>query len=359
MITQESLAQSMRFMDATAEIMADEHARHDNTNLQSAIEAQRRAGVTWDEEPTSLEEIGYGESWHDILDRDTLAELTGSPPIEVGPDVARIFEGNLLVENGHAEYDRINSEVFEHHPVFRAWKNTWVSDEKNHGESMQEWGKAAELIDIRRVHAATTGYLRHGLTLHFATAAEGLAYPAFQEPATYLTHAEVMRRLPKSYESLAANVGRRILANVNHNEREHAILYRNMVGRVFETEDVELSSQMMQAVARAALGFSMPGMESDIPGRKEINAAYRRTGTFTLQKVAREVLLPVLTDKVTYISAAGSYDWRIADRTALTDEAKAAQEELVTFIEQLTAGMTERAIQKTIIKARRTYGTVA
>ncbi len=325
---QTNVTENIRFMDATAEFAASEFERH----------TRERA----DRNP---------RSYHDILTREVVHELTGLTPLEAEPDIQQIFVGNLLVENGIPEYDRVSSETFELQEDYRSWKNTWVSEEAYHGPSMQEWAAATSYVSIDEVHERTQGYLRNGLTLNFPTLFHALAYPALQEPATKMTHSEVMRSLPKSKESLQAEIGRSIMGLIIADERAHETFYTNMVRLMLETEDMEIVSGQMIALADAVLGFSMPGIEKDIPDGAKITSAYKRTGVFTFDKLAKDILLPAIgpTDK---------YNWQIEKRVGLNNEAELARDLMVKFVEDLLTA-DEGRMGRIIIRARRERGLMA
>lgn len=350
--------QNQRFMDAMADSMAIEQARHDSERFKRVVTAHRHAGtLAVGEDPQTLEELGYGLSWHNIMTRDLAAEIAAAGPLEPQDDDRRAYEGNVLVENGHAWYAVANDTVFKFNAAFAQWGRTWLAEEHPHGPSAEAWGWLTGYIDTERVDAGTQGYIRNGLTLRFVSAADALAYPALQEPATEITHREVMRRLPKSSESIAAQVGRRIFANIIADERAHAILYRNMVLRALESGDPEIASFQMQALARATLGFSMPGMESDIPGHEEITRAYSSSGVFTMKGLAERVLLPGISSEDKH-----NYALHIADCTDLNDEGKAAQAQILEFAENLQTAVDsgrDLKIGAAIGRARRIVGQVA
>ncbi len=266
-------------------------------------------------------------NFHDILSREAVAERVNAPALDVSPETQAIFLGNLAVEKGHAEYDRVLSERLQSNAVFKVWKDRWVAEEEPHGAAMQEWAKVAGLFGagdqgiagMQRLHDTVSGYLRAGLSLHFDDAAMALAYPAFQEPATRVTHREVKNRLPEDEKD-----GRRLLSRIIADEERHERFYCNMVRHALHSGDVEVASHQMCGIARSALGFAMPGMETDIPGGDEITMAYRRTGAFTVTKVATEVLRPL-------ISGDGTHNWRIAEIDTLNDHGRAAQAALLRF----------------------------
>lgn len=289
-------------------------------------------------------------SYHDTLDRETIAELAEQAPVEVDPEVRAIYLGNLAVEKGHAEYDRITAERFEDTPSFRKWKNIWISEEEQHGAAMLEWGKIrglfapqnlkdlseedADTITMANVHTIISGFLKNGLTLRFSDAAHGLAYPALQEPATKITHREVKNRLPEDEKA-----GRKILSKIAADEERHERFYAGMVRRALHSGDKDIASHQMRGVARAVLGFSMPGIDTDIPDGKKMTKAYNRTGAFTVAKVVNEVLLPA-------IDGEGAHGWNIANIETLDDDARTAQSALVNFTERVKAadGRSRRAL---------------
>lgn len=363
----------MRFMDAMGEFA---HAGTDNHIRQQLIRAIPKEVLSEDgniekvdreaekaklqtfsslELEAELTRISYGRSYYDVMSGEAVDRMRELAPIDVHDDIRLVFLGNLLVENGHAEYDRVISKIFQHHPGFRRWKDLWVAEEKTHGDAMEKWAWLANFLDMQEVHALTQGYLRNGLTLDFATAAHGLAYPSFQEKATEDTHRDVTNEIPANKEEYFAGfVGRQMMGLVIGNEIAHKIFYTTMVRHALETGDPEIVSQMMIAVRDAALGIAMPGMESDIPGREEIMKAYRRTGIFTAGKLAMNVLVPALD------ADQDIYGWKIQDRTELTDEAKEAQSNVIDFTARLKEAAGEDRKSLIVIgKARKEFGRVA
>lgn len=288
-------------------------------------------------------------NYHDIMTREVIADLAYRPALDVEPDSRMIFLGNLIVEKGHAEYDRVTSEVFQAHPVFRKWKNRWVAEEEPHGASMQEWSMVRGFIDGETLHSTTQSYLRNGLSLSFQGSTPfGLAFPALQEPSTKLTHRAVKDKLPDDEKE-----GRRIMSRIIADEERHERFFANMVRHALETEDKEIASMQMIAISRAVLGFAMPGIESDIEIGGQITDAYVRSAAYTIKTVAQDVLLSALDGE-------GVHGWNVSERENLDDEARKAQEELIDFTEALKkAGDKDRALVLAIGKARKKYGKVA
>ncbi|HSX47050.1 MAG TPA: acyl-ACP desaturase [Patescibacteria group bacterium] len=289
-------------------------------------------------------------SYHDVLDRDVTAKLAVMPPLQLDPEVANIYLGNLVVEKGHAEYDRVTALVFQGHPVFRAWKDTWVAEEEQHGDAMLQWAKVRGLfpktsdgaVDMGDVHRNIQGYLKHGLALNFDDAAFGMAYPALQEIATRITHKEVKDRLPTD-----EMVGRVLLSKIIADEERHERFYAAMVRHALHDADPAMASHQMRGVARSMLGFAMPGIEGDIPDGEQITAAYQHTGAFSISKVARDVLIPMLEDE-------GPHGWNIAGVEFLDTRARRAQERLVKFREDMRAKVdSDRGLILVLGKARR------
>lgn len=356
----------MRFMDAMGEFAHQETDNHIRQQLSSAVPGGLSPEARAAQQSTiqnfkslDLEEelarINYGHSYYDVMTDEVIDTMRELPPIEVSDDVRLVFLGNLLVENGHAEYDRVISKVFQANPEFRRWKDLWVAEEKTHGDAMEKWAWMARFLDMQQVHTRTQGYLRNGLTLDFATAAHGLAYPSFQEKATEDTHRDVSKELPSDKDAnFAGLIGKKVMGQIIRNEQGHKVFYSTMVRHALESGDPEIVSAMMIAVRDAALGIAMPGMESDIPERQKIMAAYRRTGVFTAAKLAGNILIPALD------AEQDVYGWKIEERVDLTDEAKKAQDNVVDFTAKLkeVAG-EERKSLIVIGHARKEFGRVA
>ena len=153
------------------------------------------------------------------------------------------------------------------------------------------------------------------------------------------------------------------MRNIIFDESLHKVYYTNMVRHALDSDDIEITSKQMVAVAHAAMGFAMPGMESDIPKREEITDAYQRTGVFRVQDIAENEIL-------TAIEGHGKYKWNIGDRTALSKEGMVAQDQLVRFAEALRKAVDNDdpekrdrsllvAIARARIKSQRLWGDLA
>lgn len=359
--------QNLRFMNGLASEAQFEIARHQRERVAKMehVPLEELEGMAIDESTERLRAMGFVWNPDDILTPGVVARMheeAMETPLAKHPAVLddkrkklgpHVMAGNIKVENGHPGYSIEIYNVFSPHPDFWMWGKGWIGDEYIHGPAIQQWGKFAGYLDMVSLHKDTQGYQRNGLTLKFPTTAHGLAYPALQEPATVMTHREAMRLLPTGRESYSAAIGRNILGHVIADERAHEIFYANMVRHALESGDPEIVSMQMLALADAVMGFAMPGMESDIPNRVRMMAAYKRTGAFTLQNLATKILQPA-------IEGEGTYGWDVANKTELNDDAKKAQEDLVAFGEEIKhADGDAEVIEMAIFKAREEYGVAA
>lgn len=309
-----------RFLNEMADAAAAELARH---------QEQRRS---W--------------SYHDVLTRDVLADLASRAPIDVDPAVAAAFVGNLLVEKGHAEYDRISGEMFERQPVFRAWKNRWVAEEEPHGSAMLEWGKVRGIFDPNLVHAGIQAFLSNGLTLSFSSAPYGLAYASVQERATRVTHLAVKRGLPTEESE-----GRRVLSNIIADEERHERFYSNMTLAALTSGDHAIVDAQMVEITRVALAFEMPGIERDIPDGERYLAAYRDSGAFSFRGLAHDVILPIMGKGTPWGDA-------ILAATLTDPIAEQCRDTLLGFLDQFTDLERERQYLLRFMKARKQMSTM-
>ena len=124
--------------------------------------------------------------------------------------------------------------------------------------------------------------MKHPDTPQFRSFIEGLVYPAFQEPATEISHRNTMKLIPAQYK-----VGRTALARVIGDEAKHGKFYRDMTGFALEVDP----NMALIGIARQIKSFAMPG--KGIPGfnsHKEIISKAGIFGPIQLKAIYDEVL---------------------------------------------------------------------
>jgi acyl-[acyl-carrier-protein] desaturase len=138
----------------------------------------------------------------------------------------------------------------------------------------------------------------------------GLAYVAFQELATRISHRNTGR-----YSS--DPVADRIMARIAADENLHMVFYRDILGAALKLQP----SAAVRAIVDEVLAFEMPG--AGIPGFMRKAAQIARAGIYDLRIHRDEVLLPILKH------------WGIFELTGLDAAAEAARERLAAHLASL------------------------
>jgi acyl-[acyl-carrier-protein] desaturase len=140
----------------------------------------------------------------------------------------------------------------------------------------------------------------------------GLAYVAFQELATRISHRNTGRY---SDDPVADKIMVRIAAD----ENLHMVFYRDILGAAIKIDP----SAAVRAIVDEVLAFEMPG--AGIPGFLRKAATIARAGIYDLRVHRDEVLLPIIQH------------WKIFELTGLDAAAEAARKNLEEHLETLDA----------------------
>ena len=138
----------------------------------------------------------------------------------------------------------------------------------------------------------------------------GLAYVAFQELATRISHRNTGR-----YS--ADPVADRIMVRIATDENLHMVFYRDIVAAAVELRP----SETVCAIVDEVLDFKMPG--AGIPGFRRKAAEIARAGIYDIRAHRDEVLLPLI-----------GY-WKIFDLAGLDAAAEEARRKLATHLDTL------------------------
>jgi acyl-[acyl-carrier-protein] desaturase len=158
----------------------------------------------------------------------------------------------------------------------------------------------------------------------------GLAYVAFQELATRVSH--------RNTGSLAGDpVCERMLARVAADENLHMLFYRNTLAAALELAPDET----MRAITDVVTGFQMPGPTIDGCLRKSV--AIAGAGIYDLRIHLDDVVTPVLRK------------WRVFELGGLRDDGNRARDELADFLRTLDAA-ANRFVERRAERAARGTG---
>jgi acyl-[acyl-carrier-protein] desaturase len=154
--------------------------------------------------------------------------------------------------------------------------------------------------------------LEKGYDISSPDTLHGLAYVAFQELATRISHRNTGR-----YSN--DPVADRIMIRIAADENLHMVFYRDIMSAALVLEP----SAAVCAIVDEVLSFQMPG--AGIPQFMRKAAQMARAGIYDVRVHRDEVLVPILRH------------WRIFDLTNLSEAAEEARRRLAEHLEKLEA----------------------
>ena len=138
----------------------------------------------------------------------------------------------------------------------------------------------------------------------------GLAYVAFQELATRISHHNTGKH---SNDPVADKIMVRVAAD----ENLHMVFYRDILAAALQIDP----SPAVCAIVDEVLDFDMPG--AGIAGFSRKAAAIAKAGIYNIRVHRDEVLMPIIRH------------WRLFEITGLTPEAEQARERLREHLDKL------------------------
>ena len=192
------------------------------------------------------------------------------------------FEVNLLTEDNLPSYHyEIRAMFGKKDSAWLNWVHRWTAEEGRHSIVLRDYLIVTRNIDpvqLERGRMATmeTGYDSGGKgMLH------GLAYVAFQELATRISHRNTGRYSTDP-------VADRIMARISTDENLHMVFYRDMVSAAMRLRP----SETIRAIADEVIGFEMPGASMPSFQRKAVQIA--KAGIYDLRIHHDDVIWPLL-----------------------------------------------------------------
>ncbi|KAG2636070.1 hypothetical protein PVAP13_2NG420400 [Panicum virgatum] len=259
----------------------------------------------------------------------------------VPDDLLVCLVGNIVTEEGLPTYMTMANRVRgiddatgrDAHGWAR-WLRGWTAEENRHGDALNRYLYLCGRVDMRQVERTVHHLLRSGMrTLEPSCPCHGFIYVAFQERATFLSHARIARRAALHGDACLAKLNGAVAAD----ERRHEAAYTRAVARCFEA-DPDAAVRALAAVMRAKV--TMPG-ELMTDGRDQnlfdhFAAVAQRVGVYTAADYG---------DMVEHFVRR----WRVAELGGLSGEGRRAQDYLcglprkIRRMEQLAH---DRAAQK-------------
>jgi acyl-[acyl-carrier-protein] desaturase len=240
---------------------------------------------------------------------------------KVSPAAREALVVNLLTEDNLPGYHREISTIFGRDGAWGTWVDRWTAEENRHGIVIRDYLTVTRAVDPVALERARMTHMQGGYQAdHGDKMLHGLAYVAFQELATRVSHRNTGTA---SGDPLCE----RMLTRVAADENLHMLFYRNLLAAAFELAPDET----MRAVTDVVTGFQMPGHTIDGFLRKSV--AIANAGIYDLRVHLDDVVTPVLRQ------------WRVFDIEDLQGDGAKAREELSDFLEGL-AGAAGRFVER-------------
>lgn len=249
------------------------------------------------------------------------------------PDQSRLtgvaqtaFEVNLLTEDNLPSYHREIYDMFgkRKESAWVNWVHRWTAEEGRHAIVLRDYLVVTRAVDPvalerNRMQLMSVGYDRGN-----KDALRGMAYVAFQELATRISH----RNTGRFSQDPVAD---RIMARISADENLHMVFYRDMLSAALELAP----SEAVKAIAAEVLSFEMPGAGMADFSTKSVMIA--KAGIYDLRVHHDDVVWPLLRH------------WGFFDVENLDAEAEQQRAQVTEFLAGIDA-MAKRYEEK---RARR------
>ena len=197
--------------------------------------------------------------------------------------VAQIsFEVNLLTEDNLPSYHRLIHGMFGRGDgAWINWIGRWTAEEGRHAIVLRDYLTVTRNLDPIALERGRMTQLQQGYDRDSIDTLRGLAYVAFQELATRISHKNTGRY---SQDPVAD----RIMVRIAADENLHMVFYRDVISAALKIEP----SAAVRAIVDEVLAFQMPG--SAIPGFLRKAAQIAKAGIYDIRIHRDEVLMPVI-----------------------------------------------------------------
>jgi acyl-[acyl-carrier protein] desaturase len=223
------------------------------------------------------------------------------------------FEVGLLTEDNLPSYHRLIHGMFgKGDGAWLNWVGRWTAEEGRHAIVLRDYLTVTRNIDPVQLERGRMNQLQQGYDHDAPDTLHGLAYVAFQELATRISHRNTGRYSDDP-------VADRIMARIAADENLHMVFYRDILGAALKVRP----SEAVRAIVDEILKFQMPG--AGIPNFVRKAADIAKAGIYDLRVHRDEVLLPIVRH------------WGILDLSGLDAAAEEARQRLVEHLEQLEA----------------------
>jgi acyl-[acyl-carrier-protein] desaturase len=227
---------------------------------------------------------------------------------KVTPESRDALLVNLLTEDNLPGYHATIGRIMGREGAWGFWVNRWTAEEHRHGIVIRDYLTVTRALDPYVLERARMQHVQGGYEPdHGDSMLHGVAYVAFQELATRVSHRNTGRA---SGDPLCEQMMARVAAD----ENLHMLFYRNVISQAFELSP----SQAMRACTDVVTNFQMPGYTIDNFLRKSVSIA--NAGIYDLRLHHDDVVAPILRH------------WGVFELEGLNDEGEKARQELSEFM---------------------------
>ncbi|MPZ86502.1 MAG: acyl-ACP desaturase [Nitriliruptorales bacterium] len=206
------------------------------------------------------------------------------------PDQSRLtgvaqmaFEVNLLTEDNLPSYHREIYDMFARRgdSAWIEWVHRWTAEEGRHAIVLRDYLIVTRAVDPVALERHRMELLSVGYDRGDKNALRGMAYVAFQELATRISHRNTGRY---SQDPVAD----RIMARISADENLHMVFYRDMLSAAMRLAP----SEAVEAIADEVLRFEMPG--AGMPEFSTKSVMIAKAGIYDLRVHHDDVVWPLL-----------------------------------------------------------------
>jgi acyl-[acyl-carrier-protein] desaturase len=252
------------------------------------------------------------------------------------PDQSRLsgvaqvaFEVNLMTEDNLPSYHREIHTMFGHGDgAWINWVHRWTAEEGRHSIVLRDYLVVTRAVDPYELERARMAQVMQGYDHDNKGTLTGMAYVAFQELATRVSHRNTGRYSDDP-------VADRIMARIAKDENLHMRFYRDMLGAAMHVDP----SAAVEAIVDEVIGFEMPG--AGMRQFRTKSAMIANAGIYDLRIHHDDIVWPLLRH------------WGVFELEGLDAAADERREELARFLEQLDAQATRFEEKRAARRARR------
>ncbi|MGH8932505.1 MAG: acyl-ACP desaturase [Egibacteraceae bacterium] len=228
--------------------------------------------------------------------------------------VAQIaFEVNLLTEDNLPSYHyEIRSMFGKKDSAWIDWVHRWTAEEGRHAIVLRDYLVVTRNIDPVQLERGRMATMQTGYDSGEKDTLHGMAYVAFQERATRISHRNTGRYSDDP-------VADRIMARISTDENLHMVFYRDMLDAALQLRP----SEGVIAIADEVMRFQMPGAGMPSFQRKAVQIA--KAGIYDLRIHHDEVVWPLLRH------------WGFFDVEGLDPQAEQRRQQCASYLKGLDA----------------------